>query len=263
MDQTSRTLYIPLYGKAQVSKMGIILADQTAETIWNDNAVALGRKSKSKWLAYFMAMRARVFDDWVRRMLSEYPAAIVIHIGCGLDSRAGRIGAGNTMWYDLDFPEVIAERKKYYAENRHYRMLSGNAANPLWLTEIPAGKTAVIVMEGVSMYLAPEALARLFQMLAERFSSLHVLMDAYTGLGAKMTSIQNPIREVGVTKTYGIDDPAAPLGTGDLRCVREHSMTPPELVAELKGFERLFFQTMFAGRFARKLYRMYEYQCGY
>src|SRR5699024_3885485 len=52
-------------------KMGIILNDKTAETIWDENAVSLGRKSKSKWLAYFMAMRARVFDDWVRHMLSE------------------------------------------------------------------------------------------------------------------------------------------------------------------------------------------------
>lgn len=74
--------------------MGIILNDKTAETIWDENAVSLGRKSKSKWLAYFMAMRARVFDDWVRHMLSENSDAIVIHIGCGLDSRVSRIGRG-------------------------------------------------------------------------------------------------------------------------------------------------------------------------
>ena len=30
--------------------MGIILNDKTAETIWDENAVSLGRKSKSKWL---------------------------------------------------------------------------------------------------------------------------------------------------------------------------------------------------------------------
>lgn len=99
--------------------MGIILNDKTAETIWDENAVSLGRKSKSKWLAYFMAMRARVFDDWVRHMLSENSDAIVIHIGCGLDSRVSRIGPVNTMWYDMDFPEVITERKKFYAETAH------------------------------------------------------------------------------------------------------------------------------------------------
>lgn len=55
MNEINKTLYIPLYGKAKVSKMGIILNDKTAETIWDENAVSLGRKSKSKWLAYFMA----------------------------------------------------------------------------------------------------------------------------------------------------------------------------------------------------------------
>ena len=110
MNEINNTLYIPLYGKAKVSKMGIILNDKTAERIWNENAVSLGKKSKSKWLAYYMAMRARVFDDWVRQMLSENSNAVVIHIGCGLDSRVSRIGIENVMWYDMDFPEVIAER---------------------------------------------------------------------------------------------------------------------------------------------------------
>ena len=263
MNEINKTLYIPLYGKAKVSKMGIILNDKTAETIWDENAVSLGRKSKSKWLAYFMAMRARVFDDWVRHMLSENSDAIVIHIGCGLDSRVSRIGPVNTMWYDMDFPEVIAERKKFYAETAHYHMLSGNAADPMWLTQIPAGEAAVIVMEGVGMYLAPKELAGLFERLEDRFSSLCLLMDVYTRLGANLTRFKNPIHEVGVTKTYGIDDPAVPLGTSGIRYVREHSMTPSELVAELKGFEGFFFKTLFSGKFAKKLYRMYEYQCGY
>ena len=134
-------------------------------------------------------------------------------------------------------------------------MLSGNAADPMWLTQIPAGEAAVIVMEGVSMYLAPKELAGLFEMLEERFPSLCLLMDVYTGLGANLTRFKNPIHEVGVTKAYGIDDPAVPLGTSGIRYVREHSMTPSELVAELKGFEGFFFKTLFAGKFAKRLYR--------
>lgn len=43
MNEINKTLYIPLYGKAKVSKMGIILNDKTAETIWDENAVT-GKK---------------------------------------------------------------------------------------------------------------------------------------------------------------------------------------------------------------------------
>ena len=87
MNEVNKTLYIPLYGKAQISKMGIILNDKKAEEIWGSEGFDIKGKSKSKWLCYNMAMRARVFDDWVRQMLESHTDATVIHIGCGLDSR--------------------------------------------------------------------------------------------------------------------------------------------------------------------------------
>ena len=70
MNEVNRTLFIPLYGKARVSQKGILLSDPTAEEIWEAEAFPIRGKSKSKWLAYNMAMRARVFDDWTDRMLA-------------------------------------------------------------------------------------------------------------------------------------------------------------------------------------------------
>ena len=62
MNSVNKTMYIPLYGKAYVSKKGIILRDKKAEEIWNKEGFPLKGKSKSKWLAYFMGMRAAVYD---------------------------------------------------------------------------------------------------------------------------------------------------------------------------------------------------------
>ena len=90
MNEVNKTLYIPLFGKSYVSKKGIILEDKKAEKIWESEGFALRGKSKSKWLAYYMGMRARVFDDWTRDRLLEHPTATVLHIGCGLDSRVER-----------------------------------------------------------------------------------------------------------------------------------------------------------------------------
>lgn len=47
--------------------------------------MSLGKRSQSKWLAYFIAMRARQFDDWAKMQSADHPDAIVLHIGCGLD----------------------------------------------------------------------------------------------------------------------------------------------------------------------------------
>lgn len=61
-----------------------------------------------------MAMRARVFDEWVRKLIAMDSEVLVLHIECGLDSRVHRVGASGVLWYDLDFPEVIARRRRYY-----------------------------------------------------------------------------------------------------------------------------------------------------
>lgn len=90
MNEINKTLFIPLYGKAIISKKGIILSDKKAEEIWYKEAFEI--KGKSKWLAYNMAMRARVFDDWTDKMLLDCDQKTsVLHIGCGLDSRCLRV----------------------------------------------------------------------------------------------------------------------------------------------------------------------------
>ena len=91
MDGVNKTLYIPLYGKAFVSRKGIILRDSKAEEIWAAEQFPLKGKAKSKWLAYYMGMRSAVFDDWLREKLGTRENAVVIHLGCGMDSRCLRL----------------------------------------------------------------------------------------------------------------------------------------------------------------------------
>lgn len=167
MNSVNKTMYIPLYGKAYVSKKGIILCDKKAEEIWNKEGFPLKGKSKSKWLAYFMGMRAAVYDCWAKEQMKENPDAVILHIGCGMDSRILRIGDNFHKWYDIDFPEVISERKLYYAENENYKMLVGDARKPAWLSEIPESKVAVVIFEGISMYLAHDEIKNLFSALRQ------------------------------------------------------------------------------------------------
>ena len=87
MNNVNKTLYIPLYGKAYVSEKGLFINDKKAEEIWAAEGFPLKGKSRSKWLAYYMGIRAAVFDDWVKQQMVKTPDAVVIHIGCGMDSR--------------------------------------------------------------------------------------------------------------------------------------------------------------------------------
>ena len=254
MNNVNKTLYIPLYGKAEVSRKGVILHDPKAEEIWAAEGFPLKGKAKSKWLSYYMGMRAAVFDRWLRQQMGADPEAVILHIGCGMDSRCQRVGARGHRWYDIDFPDVIAERKRYYQENEDYRMIASDVTASDWLESIPGGM-AIVVMEGVSMYLTPEKLRQTLDRLATHFNRMHLLMDCYTTFAAKATKYKNPINEVGVTTVYGMDDPNALEGF-----VREHEMTPADLIGQLSGMEQRIFRHVFAGSFAKKLYRLYEYE---
>ncbi len=258
MNEVNRTLYIPLYGKAQVSKKGIILQDPTAERIWAEEGFPVKGKSRSKWLSYNMAMRARVFDDWTELKLKQNPDALVLHIGCGLDSRCERVRHPYTAWVDSDFPEVIALRKKYYRENERYHMLPLDASRPEQIEKLPDNDTAIVVLEGLCMYLTEAQLHAFLSALQAKYLCLHVLMDVYTGFGARASRIKNPVNDVGVTKLYGTDDLSALLGDLPLQIRAEHSFTPARLVDELKMPEKAVFKVLFTGKTYRKIYRLYE-----
>ena len=62
LSDINKTMYIPLYGKSFVSKKGVILKDEKAEAIWENEGFELNGRASSRWLAYYMGMRAAVFD---------------------------------------------------------------------------------------------------------------------------------------------------------------------------------------------------------
>ena len=258
MNGVNQTLYIPLYGKAYVSRKGIILRDPKAEEIWAAEGFALKGKARSKWLAYYMGTRAAVFDEWVKQQTAG-EAGVVLHIGCGMDSRIIRVGTKNHKWYDVDFLEVIEERKRYYTETDNYKMVAGDARDCTWLTAIKEKKSAIVVMEGISMYLTANDMRNLAESLCAHFENITLLVDAYTSFAAKMSKRRNPINDVGVTEVYGIDNPQD-YQSENLSFVKEHAMTPQKYIDELKGFERFIFAKLYAGSFSKKLYRLFEYK---
>lgn len=258
MNEVNKTLYIPLFGKAQISRKNIILQDKKAEEIWDKEAFPIKGRSRSKWLTYFMAMRARVFDDWTDAELSQNKNALVLHIGCGLDSRCLRVKEKYTQWVDADFPDVLLQRRQYFEETANYHMVEADASKPDDIKKLPDSSAAIVILEGISMYLSNDELKGLFCALREKYGSVHLLMDVYTEFAVKASKYKNPVNEVGVTKLYGVDNiEQLAEGTG-MEFKAEHSMTPDRLVNELKGFDKSFFKATHTGKMAGRIYRLYE-----
>ena len=82
------------------------------------------------------ALRISKFDREVLAFLARHPDGTMLSIGCGLETRNVRLDDGRAEWYDLDFPDVIRERKKHFQESVRHRCLGISALDPAWINEI-------------------------------------------------------------------------------------------------------------------------------
>ncbi len=70
--------------------------------------------------------RTILFDETVKKLLRKYPDAVCINIGCGLDNRFSRVDNGKIRWFNVDLPDSIEMRKKFFYETEREHMLAAN-----------------------------------------------------------------------------------------------------------------------------------------
>lgn len=257
MTNESKTLYIPLYGKAIMSKENFII-DEMAERIYEVEKETFENVDTSRKLAIYMAMRAMQYDKLAEKFIGENLDGIVIHLGCGLDSRIKRVGKSAMMWYDLDFPDVIEIRKKYYTENQNYTMISSSVTDLSWLGKITCGdKNALVIAEGLSMYLSENHIKNLMTAFGKKFKKTTFYFDAYSPFAAKMSKYKNPINAVDAKIDFAMSDPSL-LENDSIKCVLNNDIILREYVNKLKGIDKIRFK--FMGRFGKNMYRIFGYE---
>ncbi|NTU79282.1 MAG: class I SAM-dependent methyltransferase [Chloroflexales bacterium] len=155
-----------------------------------------------------LPLRAWHFDQWTRAFLAAYPAATVLHLGCGLDTRVERIDPGpQVRWYDVDMPDVIALRAQLYPERAGYQRIGASVTDLTWLDAIPGDTPVLVVAEGLVQYLpAPEGTA-LFRRITEQFPRGQIAFDGYSGAMVRLVARLATVRGAKVELVWGIDDP--------------------------------------------------------
>jgi O-methyltransferase involved in polyketide biosynthesis len=137
-----------------------------------------------------VALRGAQLDAWITDYLNGRPDAVVLHLGCGLHSRAFRMAAHEGVrWFDVDLPQVIALRRQLYSESETYRMVGSSVTDPGWMDDLPVGGPVLIVAEGLLMYLTPADVSELLHRLVDRFDTGELLADLLSKWGPRLSSI--------------------------------------------------------------------------
>jgi O-methyltransferase involved in polyketide biosynthesis/protein-S-isoprenylcysteine O-methyltransferase Ste14 len=130
-----------------------------------------------------LVLRNRAFDCYTRTFLVHHPQAVVVHIGCGFDSRFERVDNSQVEWYDLDLPEVIDFRRKVIGEEGgRYHFLACSVFDRAWLGRVSRHQPGpfLFLAEGVLMYFEPAQVKALVVLLREHFPGAELIFDAFS-----------------------------------------------------------------------------------
>jgi len=177
LTEEKETLFITLYAKAlDYRSKYSVLQDKAAEDILR--SVNYDFSKYSPVGNSIMVIRARHFDQWIKAFVQKNKNAVVVYLGCGLDTRIKRINPPLTVqWFDVDYPEVIELRRNFFEESNSYTMIASSVTGTNWLEKIPSGIPAMIIAEGLLEYLEAEEVKILLNRITTHFKKGEIIFD--------------------------------------------------------------------------------------
>ena len=259
LTEEKETLLVALYSKAVGSRgPRPIISDPKALEILEGIEYDFQELRVPRQTLVTLAMRAKKLDSYVREYLERSANPLVLHLGCGLDSRVLRVGFERGRWFDIDYPDVIELRRRFYVETSSYRMLPSSVTERSWLPSVAAGAgPACIVAEGLLMYLHEEEVRRLFLDLQRRLPSSEIVFDAYSRLTARGANRHPSVRKTGAHIHWGVDDARQIQDWGPgIELLEEWCFTDSPDIPSLPLGDRFLFRTMGLFGAARKAHRI-------
>ena len=238
------SLFLTLGGRALDSRLprpflGDTMADEILTTVGYDLAKFPALTTKlldPKTKVFDIAVRAKRLDELVRRFVVHHPDGVVLDLGAGLDGRMFRVGPPPTAgWYDVDFPEVIALRRQVLPQPTNAHSIGADLTDPDWLDDVPTDRPAVIVADGLGVFLTQDDFVSLLNRLTSHFPSGELAFNLYTTYAVwAVKHLSGTAAIAGGVANPGFNDPRQPeRWVGALKLVEEIFLTRAPEVAEL------------------------------
>ena len=218
------TMLQTVYARAKESRTRGAIHDAKAEELIDKLDYDFSLADKDAAMHSGVIARTIVLDALTQMYLEKHPGAVVVNIACGLDTRCCRV-SGYSHWYNLDLPETIAVRERIMPENGSVSQIAMSAMDDWGSLIAEAGAPALVIIEGLTMYLSQADVQRIFAVIAARFESVTVFVETMNPTVVKSFK-EKSIEGSNAKFTWGVKDgkALAALLPG-FRLVEEHSLT--------------------------------------
>lgn len=220
----AETLLMPLYARAVESRRtdGVI-QDPRAEELVARLDYDFERVALHGFHQPARVMGTREFDRITREFLTRHPYGVVVHLGCGLDTRFDRVDNGSVTWFDIDLPDVADLRRELGLDGgpgragARYHLIGGSAFDDAWMTDVAAeGDRAVLfVAEGVLTFFPADQIKALFAAIAERFPGAEVALDVFMPWAIRVGNLQMARMGFKAPMRWGLKRPEEVLAWGE------------------------------------------------
>lgn len=131
-----------------------------------------------------VAVRNRIIDSCVQRLVMEDSGRPIVNIGCGFDTRFFRLENYCGKYYDVDFYNVITAKKKIFSRSEagdYFLQPCNNAFSDRFIShELNLDREdPIIVCEGVFCYIPYSQVVNFVRDLFDRYPKATLICDVF------------------------------------------------------------------------------------
>lgn len=181
LGHVQQTLLIPLWARAiETKKKRPIVRDERALELMDRLDFDFGVFRRAYGTQLGCVLRGLVYDAWVGAFLERHPTGTVVELGAGLNTRFERIDNGRAQWIDVDLPDTIAMRRRYFEPTERRSLIGASVLDAEWPAQLARSVSGpcYFVSEGMLMYLRESDVQGLLSRLADAFPQSEIALDS-------------------------------------------------------------------------------------
>lgn len=203
------TLMITLYARAiETQRLSPILKDSKAVEIAEQVDYEFEKYSQGWSSQLGCSIRAKQYDCIVQNFIATYPNSIIVNLGSGLCTRFTRVDNSKVCWYEVDFPDVIELRHKFFEESERYKFIGQSILDFTWIDQIQRSpnQPLMVILEGVTMYLSEADNRELLKQIHTRLAPAEVVFDVLNHKSANSAKRHDTVSKTSAEFQWGIDN---------------------------------------------------------
>ncbi len=188
----SSTLYIPLQGRVYADMIyPEFFSDLSAYQAWmkiDDKIKAEIVLGQTEYTLLASAVRSKNMDFIIQKFLKRHEDAVIVNVGCGFEDLYSRNDNGKALWFNLDLPEVLDERRKYFPSKEREYELPFSMFDYKWIEEVKkqSNKPVLLVVSGVFHYFTRTKVLSFINHM-RNFEDARIVFDTVSEQGLKIS----------------------------------------------------------------------------